>query len=178
MRACVLIASIAALATWGSLASAEEPSEPPKGPVARAQDAMWPRFLPAPPRPEPPSGRALLIGGALALGVPYVSGATAAAVTGFSNRSNWMLVPLWGPVAVALKRESGCSAETKGKLSCGDTWLSTALIADAVLQTAGLGAMLTGAIVSAIPGSAPYVLGRVRVSPVASRKSAGLVVSF
>jgi hypothetical protein len=178
MRLSVLVGSIAALVTWGSLARAEEPSEPPKGPVARAQDALWPKFLPAPPRPEPPSGSTLLITGALLFGVPYVSGATTAAVTGFANHSNWMLVPLWGPVAVALKRESGCSAETKGQLGCGDTWLSATLIADAVIQTAGLGALLTGAIVSAIPGSAPYMLGRVRVVPVATRRSAGLFVSF
>lgn len=89
--------------------------------------------------------RPFVIGGAAAIGAGYISGLIVGGVLGdFPNKSIFLVIPAAGPWVTLATRKT-CTPRPDVLLDCaGDDLAQRLLIADGLVQTIGVGLLVTG----------------------------------
>jgi hypothetical protein len=123
------------------------PAAPPPPPVAGPWKMPYEDGQPIPPgyRVEERVRTGAIVGGALALGIPYLIGLTIASADNFQDNTRWLMVPVAGPwLLIGATKDSSCAADTV----CVDQGFNTVvrfyLALDGIAQAAGTVLLIWG----------------------------------
>jgi hypothetical protein len=128
-----------------------QPYPQPQYPYPQAQPYPQPAF---PPPAQPPSAQAevlvvepiypLIVGGVISFTLAYSVPLIAAGAQGFSNGSEWLAIPLFGPFVTIGERDWGCRGNAD---DCNDDLVGAGLAMSAIFQAAGVAMFIPGVLV-------------------------------
>jgi hypothetical protein len=107
--------------------------------------------IPAGYRVEEKTRTALVVVGALTLGIPYLIGLSAVSTQNSNNGANWLLVPAIGPWLAIGARKTVCKRSVNQTLDQGlectsEALATTGLVFDGIVQTAGATLLIIGLV--------------------------------